>query len=86
MRYLVHSRQRPGLAPEELARLYLAAQAFYTAMPPGVKLEADYILADRTGSYSVLTAPDRETMDRIMAPFEGLVRAEIHALLEAEKA
>lgn len=83
MRYIVHSRQRPNLSPEELARLYAAAEKFYTQMPAGVKLEADYILADRSGSYSVLTVPDRETMDAIMAPYEGLVIAEIHALLEA---
>ena len=51
-------------------------------MPADVKLEADYILADRSGSYSVLTVPDRETLDAIMAPFAGLVVAEIHSLLE----
>lgn len=83
MRYIVCSRQRPGLSPDELGRLYAAAQQFYTGMPPGVKLEADYILQDRSGSYSVLTVPDRATMDTIMAPFEGLVVAEIHELAES---
>jgi hypothetical protein len=86
MRFIVVSRQRPNLSPEETARLYAAANTFYTAMPAGVKLEADFILADRTGSYSVVNVPDRATMDAIMAPFEGLVVAEIHALLDAPPA
>lgn len=86
MRYIVISRQRPNLSPEETARLYAAANQFYTGMPAGVKLEADYILADRTGSYSVVDVPDRATMDAIMAPFEGLVNAEVHLLLDAPPA
>lgn len=86
MRYIVVSRQRPNLSPEETTRLYAAANQFYTGMPPGVKLEADFILADRTGSYSVVSVPDRATMDAIMAPFEGLVVAELHALLDAPQA
>ncbi len=83
MRFIVCSRQRPDLTDDERQRLYAAANAFYTKMPADVKLEADYILADRTGSYSVLSVPDRETMDAIMAPFEGLVVVEILPLLEA---
>ena len=83
MRYIVHSRQRPNLTPEQLKRLYAAAEKLYTQIPPGVKLEADYILADRSGSYSVLTVPHRATLDAIMAPYEGLVIAESHALLQA---
>lgn len=86
MRYIVISRQRPNLSPEETARLYAAANQFYTGMPEGVKLEADYILADRTGSYSVVDVPDRATMDAIMAPFAGLVNAELHLLLDAPPA
>jgi hypothetical protein len=82
MRFIVCSRQRPNLSDDERQRLYAAAETFYTKMPADVKLEADFILADRTGSYSVLTVPDRETMDAIMAPFAGLVVAEIHPLLE----
>jgi len=82
MRFIVCSRQRPDLTDDERQRLYAAAESFYTTMPADVKLEADYILADRSGSYSVLTVPDRETLDAIMAPFAGLVVAEIHSLLE----
>lgn len=84
MRYIVVSRQRPNLTPDEQGRLYAAAQKFYTQMPPGVRLEADYILADRTGSYSVVDVPDRATMEAIMAPFDGLVVAELHLLLDAQ--
>ncbi len=83
MRFIVNSRQRPNLTPEETQRLYAAAGAFYTQMPPGTILEGDFILYDRTGSYSVLTVPDRETLDAIMAPFEGLVVVEILRLQDA---
>ena len=47
------------------------------AIPADVRLEADFIKADKKGSYSVLTVPDRATMDRILAPFEGLVVVEV---------
>jgi len=83
MRFIVCSRQRPALTEDEGQRLYAATEAFYREMPADVKLEADYILADRSGSYSVLTVPGRETMDALMAPFAGLVVAEIHPLLDA---
>ncbi len=73
MRFLVHSTQRAGLTDAESSRLYEAMGAFYGSIPEGVTLECDYVRADKLGSYSVLCVPDRAALDRILAPFEGLV-------------
>jgi hypothetical protein len=86
MRFLVHSMQVPNLSPEQNARLYQAMNAFYNEVPKGVTLECDYIRADKLGSYSVLDVPDRATLDRIMAPFDGLVKAEVVPVLTAQEA
>ncbi|MEZ4473217.1 MAG: DUF3303 family protein [bacterium] len=81
MRYLVHSEQRPDLTPAEIDRLYAAIADFYKAIPTEVVLETDYVKADQRGSYSVLSVPDRASLDAIMAPFRGLVEVEIVELL-----
>ncbi len=77
MRFMVVSSQVPNLDAEQTQRLYAAMGDFYGKVPPGVTLEGDYIKADRSGSYSILSVPDRATLDRIMAPFAGLVLVEI---------
>ena len=77
MRFLVHAEQRPDLTEAERHAFYGAMQVFYEQVPPDVRLEADFIKADRTGSYSVLTVPDRAVVDRILAPFEGWVVLEV---------
>lgn len=86
MRFLVQSVQRPHLDERQMERLYAAMNAFYTQVPPGVELECDYIRADRRGSYSVLRVPDRSTLDRILAPFEGLVEIDVVRVTTAAEA
>ena len=81
MRFLVHSMQRPGLIASERTRLYAAMAAFYAEIPPDVVLECDYIRADKLGSYSVLRVPDRAAVDRVLAPFEGLVDVDVVELV-----
>ena len=86
MRYHVHSMQRPGLTEAESRSLYEAMGVFYGAIPTGVTLECDYVRADKLGSYSVLSVPDRAALDRILAPFEGLVVLDIVEVLTVEEA
>lgn len=86
VRFLVVSEQVPGLSEAETARLYAAMKDFYEAVPDGVVLECDYVRADRRGSYSVLTVPDRAALDRILAPFEGLCRLQVVEVLTAAEA
>ncbi|MBU0550989.1 hypothetical protein KKF91_21210 [Myxococcota bacterium] len=81
MRYMVVSNQVPNLTQEQNQRLYAAMGVFYNDIPADVTLEGDFIREDRLGSYSVLTVPDRATLDRILAPFDGLVQVEIVPLL-----
>ncbi len=86
MRFLVHSMQRTGLTDDENRRLYEAMGVFYGNIPDGVTLECDYVRADKLGSYSVLSVPDRATLDQILAPFEGLVNVEVVSVQTAQEA
>ncbi len=86
MRFMVQAMQPPVLTPEQQAQLQKAIGAFYANIPADVTLECDYIRADRRGSWSVLSVPDRATLDRVMAPFEGLVVVDIVPVLTAEEA
>lgn len=83
LRFMVCSEQIPDLPPERTAELYARMGEFYGAIPAGVVLECDYVRADRTGSWSVLAAPDRATLDRVLAPFEGLVLLSVHEVVAA---
>lgn len=86
MKVLVKGTQRRDLDAEEMRRLYAAMNAFYTDIPDGVTLLFDLIRTDRKGSYSVLEVPDRETIERIVEPFSGLVEIELVEVITAEEA
>ena len=81
MRYLVHSEQKPDLTPGQIEGLYEAIADFYKAIPTEVVLETNYVKTDQKGSYSVLSVPDRASLDAIMAPFSRFVEVEIIELL-----
>lgn len=85
MRFLVHSMQRPGLTDAENLRLYEAMGVFYAKIPAGVTLECDYVRADKLGSYSVLSVPDRAALDQILAPFDGLVVLDVVEVMTAQE-
>ncbi|MCA9545688.1 MAG: hypothetical protein KC613_14890 [Myxococcales bacterium] len=82
MRFLVISRQKPGLNDTQKQGLYQAVTAFHTN-PGAVKVEADYALADRSGSYSVVDVPDRATLDAKMAAFAPFVTTEVLEVMPA---
>ncbi len=86
MRFLVRGRSRTDLDPEAQRRLGVAMNAFYTAPPEGVVLECDYILSDRSGSFSVLVVPDRAALDAVLGPFEGLVDLEVFEVITGAEA
>ena len=86
MRFLVHSLQNNDLDANQKVRLYATMNKFYTDMPKGITLECDYILADRSGSYSVLEVPDRAALDAVLAPFDGLIKVEIFEVITSEEA
>ncbi len=85
MRFMVQGRQPADLTDDQRRRLYAAMDVFYGDIPDGVTLECDYIRADKLGSYSVLSLPDRATLDRILAPFDGLVDVEVVELVAGEE-
>ncbi|MBK1630180.1 hypothetical protein CKO31_05365 [Thiohalocapsa halophila] len=70
------NRTRPDLSPaqyEELARL---AQSFYDNIPTGVRLVGDWAADDRSRTFALLETDDPALLERIQAPFAGLVDIE----------
>ncbi len=82
MSFLVVSHQKPNLKPDQLKALYGAIEQFH-AHPGDVVVEADYVLADRSGSYSVVSVPDQATLNGAMSAFEGLVDVEVREVMPA---
>lgn len=83
MRFMVISKQRTDLNDAQQRTLYEAIQAFYANPPATMTVESDYVLADRTGSYSIVEVADRATLDTVMRPFDGLVNVEINEVVPA---
>jgi|ETNmetMinimDraft_25_1059894.scaffolds.fasta_scaffold310202_1 hypothetical protein len=81
MKFMVVSEQVTDLKEDARSELYEAMNQFYSNIPPGVRLEKDYIRADRLGSYSILEVENREAVTAVMAPFDGLVHAQIIELI-----
>jgi hypothetical protein len=70
MLFLLTNRTRPDLAPESYAELAALAKRFYASIPNGVKIHGEWAATDRSHNYTLLEAPDIETVRRIQAPFE----------------
>jgi hypothetical protein len=70
MLFMLSNRTRPDLTGAQWAELAALAKAFYASIPPGVKLVGEWAAVDRSVNYSLIDAPDIETVQRIQAPFE----------------
>jgi hypothetical protein len=77
MLFLLTNRTRPTLGAAEFAELAALAKAFYAALPDGVRIHGEWAAADRSHNYSLLEAPDIETVRRIQAPFERFTETTI---------
>lgn len=74
------NRTRAGLAPEQYGRLAELAKAFYANVPPGVTIRGEWAAADYSRNFSLLEAPDLDTVERMAAPFREYVDVDIVAV------
>ncbi len=82
MLFLLTNRTRANLSPTQYAELAMLAKAFYGSMPPDVKIRGEWAAVDRSCNYSLLEAPDIETVRRIQAPFDPFTDTQIVAVSE----
>lgn len=70
MLFLLTNRTRSNLTAAEYGELATLAKEFYASIPVDVKIRGEWAAADRSHNYTLLEAPDIETIRRIHAPFE----------------
>lgn len=70
MLFLLTNRSRANLSAAQYGELAAAAKAFYASIPADVKICGEWAALDQTHNYTLLEAPDIETVRRIQAPFE----------------
>jgi hypothetical protein len=70
MLFLLTNRTRPNLSATQYGELANLAKQFYASIPAGVKIRGEWAALDRSHNYSLIEAPDIETIRRIQAPFE----------------
>lgn len=70
MLFLLTNRTRPNLSAAQYGELAALAKAFYAAMPAAVTIRGEWAATDQSHNYSLIEAPDIETVHRIQAPFK----------------
>jgi hypothetical protein len=70
MMFLLTNRTRPNLSAEQYAELATLAKAFYASIPADVKIRGEWAALDYSQNFTLLEAPDIDTVRRIQAPFE----------------
>ena len=70
MLFMLTNRTRSDLSASDYGDLAALAKAFYASMPADVKIRGEWAAVDRSVNYSLLEAPDIDTVRRIQAPFE----------------
>ena len=69
MLILLTNRTRPNLTAADYGELAALAKVFYASIPTDVQIRGEWISADQSHNYTLLEAPDVETVRRIQAPF-----------------
>ena len=77
MLFLLTNRTHKTLTPEQYGHLAALAKQFYASVPPGVTIRGEWAAVDQSRNYTLLDAPDIETVQRMQAPFEPYVDMEI---------
>ena len=77
MLVLLINRTHTDLNGEQFGQLAERAKAFYANIPPGVAIRGEWSATDRSRNFTLLETPDRETIERIAAPFRDFVDVEI---------
>jgi hypothetical protein len=82
MLFLLTNRTHSDLTPAQFGELAALAKAFYAAVPAGVQIRGEWAAVDRSVNYSLLEAPDLDTVQRLQAPFEPFTETNIVPVLE----
>ena len=69
MLFLLTSRTRAPLSADQYGELAALAKAFYASIPAGMSIRGEWVAVDRSANYSLVEAPDVETIRRAQAPF-----------------
>jgi hypothetical protein len=77
MDYLIISRTRPGLTPDDYGELARRAKAFYGALPAGMTLKGNWAESGGSRTLALLAADDPRLIEAIQAPFRDLVEMEV---------
>lgn len=77
MLFLLTNRTRASLSAAQYGELAALAKEFYASIPPEVKIRGEWAATDRSHNYSLLEAPDIDTVRRMQAPFERFTETEI---------
>ena len=77
MLFLLTNRTRANLSSTQFSELAVLAKAFYASTPIDVKIRGAWAAADQSHNYSLLEAPDIETVQRVQAPFERFTETTI---------
>ena len=64
MLFLLTNRTRANLGPQQWGELAALAKAFYAS------IRGEWAAVDQSHNYSLIEAPDIDTVRRIQAPFE----------------
>jgi hypothetical protein len=71
MLFLLTNRTRANLTGAQYGELAALAKAFYASIPADVKVRGEWAAVDQSQNFTLLEAPDIETVRRIQAPFAG---------------
>ena len=69
MLFLLTNRTRPHLTPAQYGELAELAKKFYASIPAGVTIRGEWAATDQSHNYTLLEAPDVETVRRMQEPF-----------------
>jgi hypothetical protein len=77
MLFLLTNRTRTNLTTSQYGELASLAKSFYASIPADVKIRGEWSAVDRSCNYSLLEAPDLESVQRLQAPFEAFTQTVI---------
>ena len=77
---MLTNRTRSNPSAAQYGELAAAAKAFYASIPADAKIRGKWAAADQSHNYTLLEAPDIDTVRRIQAPFERFTETTIVAV------
>ena len=80
MLYMLISRTRPNLSPEDYGALGALAAGFYENVPEGLTLRGDWAADDGSRTFSLLESESLQLLEQVMEPFRAYTDIEVIAV------